>query len=104
MERLDGRAVGAITPGEQIGDRQALARMLFDTLLGEVMIDGIFHADPHPGNVLLLGDGQLGLLDFRLCRADRRRAQRRAAATAAGGRSWRSSSATRRPARGLAAP
>jgi ubiquinone biosynthesis protein len=28
------------------------------------MIDGIFHADPHPGNVLLLADGQLGLLDF----------------------------------------
>jgi ubiquinone biosynthesis protein len=28
------------------------------------MIEGIFHADPHPGNVLLLADGQLGLLDF----------------------------------------
>jgi len=64
MERLDGSALGAITPDEQIGDRQALARTLFDTLLGEVMIDGIFHADPHPGNVLLLADGQLGLLDF----------------------------------------
>jgi ubiquinone biosynthesis protein len=64
MERLDGRALGAITPAEQIGDRQALARTLFDTLLGEVMIDGIFHADPHPGNVLLLSDSQLGLLDF----------------------------------------
>ena len=54
MERLDGRPLGAITADEQIGDRQALARTLFDTLLGEVMIDGIFHADPHPGNVLLL--------------------------------------------------
>ena len=28
------------------------------------MVDGIFHADPHPGNILLLSDGQLGLLDF----------------------------------------
>lgn len=64
MERLDGRALGAIAPAEPIGDRQALARTLFDTLLGEVMIEGIFHADPHPGNVLLLADGQLGLLDF----------------------------------------
>ena len=64
MERLDGRPLGAITADEQIGDRRALARTLFDTLLGEVMIDGIFHADPHPGNVLLLADGQLGLLDF----------------------------------------
>jgi len=37
---------------------------VFDTLLSEVMIDGIFHADPHPGNVLLLANGQLALLDF----------------------------------------
>jgi ubiquinone biosynthesis protein len=64
MERLEGRPLGAITTDEQIGDRQALARTLFDTLLGEVMIDGIFHADPHPGNVLLLANGQLALLDF----------------------------------------
>jgi ubiquinone biosynthesis protein len=28
------------------------------------MIEGVFHADPHPGNVLLLADGHLGLLDF----------------------------------------
>ena len=64
MERLDGRALGTILPSEQIGDRQALARTLLDTLLGEVMIEGVFHADPQPGNVLLLADGHLGLLDF----------------------------------------
>jgi ubiquinone biosynthesis protein len=64
MERLEGRALGQVTPTEQIGDRQALARTLFDTLLREVMIEGIFHADPHPGNVLPLANGQLGLLDF----------------------------------------
>lgn len=64
MERFDGRALSTITPTEEIGDRWALARALFDTLLREVMVEGIFHADPHPGNVLLLSDGQLGLLDF----------------------------------------
>jgi predicted unusual protein kinase regulating ubiquinone biosynthesis (AarF/ABC1/UbiB family) len=64
MERLDGRALGTIIPSEEIGDRQGLARTLLDTLLHEVMIEGVFHADPHPGNVLLLADGQLGLLDF----------------------------------------
>ncbi len=52
MERLEGRALGQVTPTEQIGDRQALACSLFDTPLREVMIEGIFHADPHPGNVL----------------------------------------------------
>jgi ubiquinone biosynthesis protein len=64
MERLDGRALGTILPSDEIGDRQVLARTLLDTLLREVMIEGVFHADPHPGNVLLLADGQLGLLDF----------------------------------------
>ncbi|XP_002963711.2 uncharacterized protein LOC9655240 [Selaginella moellendorffii] len=29
-----------------------------------ILIDGIFHADPHAGNLLLLTDGRLGLLDF----------------------------------------
>jgi ubiquinone biosynthesis protein len=34
------------------------------SLLHQMMTDGVFHADPHPGNVLLLEDGSLGLLDF----------------------------------------
>jgi ubiquinone biosynthesis protein len=41
-----------------------LARVLLDCLLRQVVIDGIFHADPHPGNILLLADGRLGLIDF----------------------------------------
>ena len=40
------------------------ARTLLDTLLRQVVLDGVFHADPHPGNVLLLVDGRLALLDF----------------------------------------
>jgi ubiquinone biosynthesis protein len=44
--------------------RAALARGLLDCLLRQVMLEGTFHADPHPGNVLLLADGRLGLLDF----------------------------------------
>ena len=44
--------------------RAALARSLLDCLLRQVMLEGTFHADPHPGNVLLLADGRLGLLDF----------------------------------------
>lgn len=41
-----------------------LARTLLTCVLRQVMLGGVFHADPHPGNVLLLDDGRLGLLDF----------------------------------------
>jgi len=64
MERLDGRPLATIDPGTPAGVRAALARGLLDCLLRQVMLEGTFHADPHPGNVLLLADGRLGLLDF----------------------------------------
>jgi ubiquinone biosynthesis protein len=62
MEFLDGRPLAAAAmPADA---RAALARGLLDALLCQVLLDGTFHADPHPGNVLLLTDGTLGLLDF----------------------------------------
>ena len=64
MERLDGRPLAAIDERTPADVRAALARSLLDCLLHQVMLEGTFHADPHPGNVLLLADGQLGLLDF----------------------------------------
>ena len=64
MERLEGRSLSAEEPHGLTEQRATLARGLLDCLLRQVMVDGIFHADPHPGNVFLLSDGQLGLLDF----------------------------------------
>ncbi len=64
MERFDGRPLAAINAGMPADVRAELARSLLDCLLREVMLEGTFHADPHPGNVLLLADGRLGLLDF----------------------------------------
>ena len=64
MRRLDGEpvrsAVGSVEPAR----REGLARALLDCVLRQVLLHGVFHADPHPGNVLLLTDGTLGLLDF----------------------------------------
>ncbi|KOX20985.1 ubiquinone biosynthesis protein UbiB [Saccharothrix sp. NRRL B-16348] len=62
MQRLDGVPVRSASM-ESV-DRDALARTLLDTLLRQVMVNGVFHADPHPGNIMLLGDGRLGMLDF----------------------------------------
>ena len=64
MERLDGRPLATIDSSTPADMRAVLARSLLDCLLRQVMLEGTFHADPHPGNVLLLTDGRLALLDF----------------------------------------
>ena len=65
MERLDGEVLSQAAPGPLTGcDRERLARDLLDCLLRQIVIDGVFHADPHPGNIMLLADGRLGLIDF----------------------------------------
>src|SRR5204863_9148451 len=40
-----------------------LAEVLFTAYLQQILVDGFFHADPHPGNLLVTGDGRLALLD-----------------------------------------
>ncbi len=66
MQRLHGTPLAAAGPvlAERGLDAAELARGLLETVLRQVVLDGVFHADPHPGNVLLLTDGRLGLLDF----------------------------------------
>jgi ubiquinone biosynthesis protein len=66
MERLHGIPFSAAETAIRARglDRHALALGLLNALLSQIMRDGVFHADPHPGNVLLLDDGRLGLLDF----------------------------------------
>lgn len=65
-EWLDGVPLNQAEPELRVGrhDREALARGLLECLLEQVTGGGAFHADPHPGNILLLRNGQLGLIDF----------------------------------------
>lgn len=60
MSKLDGKPLETAPKA----DRKRLARSLLRCLLDQVMVGGVFHADPHPGNLMLLADGRLGLLDF----------------------------------------
>jgi ubiquinone biosynthesis protein len=63
---LDGVNLGAAQPviDEQGLDREVLARTLLRHALHQITVDGIFHADPHPCNILLLADGRLAWLDL----------------------------------------
>ncbi len=45
-------------------DGSALAEALFSSYLQQVLLDGFFHGDPHPGNLLLTADHKIALLDL----------------------------------------
>jgi predicted unusual protein kinase regulating ubiquinone biosynthesis (AarF/ABC1/UbiB family) len=65
MDFVDGRSVGSLGPLALIDiDGPALASTLFGAYLDQILVDGLFHADPHPGNVLVTDDGRLALLDL----------------------------------------
>jgi ubiquinone biosynthesis protein len=65
MEWFDGVSVRQSDDVDRLGlDRDALAGALLRCALTQMLVDGHFHADPHPGNVLVLPDGRLGLIDF----------------------------------------
>lgn len=65
LERLDGIKVDdtAALAASDV-DRRELARSCTRILLRMILRNGFYHADPHPGNVLVLSGGRIGLLDF----------------------------------------
>ncbi|MCU1487334.1 MAG: hypothetical protein JWN67_4080 [Actinomycetia bacterium] len=65
MDYVPGRKVTELTPvGRTDVDGAALAGQLFRAYLDQILVEGFFHADPHPGNVLLTDDHRLVLLDL----------------------------------------
>jgi ubiquinone biosynthesis protein len=65
MDYVDGCKVTALSPLTRLEmDGEALADQLFKAYLKQVLVDGVFHADPHPGNVFLTADGRLALIDL----------------------------------------
>jgi ubiquinone biosynthesis protein len=65
LEWLEGVSVREAARLAELGvDREKVADSLLRCFLQQMLVDGVFHADPHPGNVLVLSDGRIGLLDF----------------------------------------
>lgn len=64
MERLRGRPLADLAPGTAVERGYDLADALLQSQIRAMLRGDRFHGDPHPGNVLLLADGRLGLIDF----------------------------------------
>jgi predicted unusual protein kinase regulating ubiquinone biosynthesis (AarF/ABC1/UbiB family) len=65
MDYVSGTKITALSPVVKLDiNGDVLAEELFKAYLKQVLIDGFFHADPHPGNVFLTDDGRVALLDL----------------------------------------
>src|SRR4051794_3343603 len=65
MDAVEGRPLTDAAAVDAVPvPRVELARRLLSSFLGQIVQDGYYHADPHPGNILIDLDGTLWLLDF----------------------------------------
>lgn len=65
MDEVRGRPVDDIEALDACAvDRRTLASNLFRSFLAQIFRDGVYHADPHPGNILIDGQGTLWFIDY----------------------------------------
>jgi predicted unusual protein kinase regulating ubiquinone biosynthesis (AarF/ABC1/UbiB family) len=65
MDFVGGRKLTSLGPLAQLEvDGRALADQLIGAYLKGILVDGFFHADPHPGNVFLTETGDIALIDL----------------------------------------
>ncbi len=65
IEYLEGIKISNSTALETAGiDRQKIGKRVTDAFLKQLLIDGFFHADLHPGNIMIAPTEQIIFLDF----------------------------------------
>jgi len=62
LDFIEGRRIDRLEVSEDEAKR--ITAVLIEMYVQMMLIDGLFHADPHPGNLLVTADGRLVLLDF----------------------------------------
>jgi ubiquinone biosynthesis protein len=69
LEYLEGIQVARTKELVAAGHKLPEVARKIGALYGSMIFErGFFHGDPHPGNLLVLPDGRIGLLDFGLCK------------------------------------
>ena len=69
MELVEGIKVTDVEALERAGiDKHVVAQKLIENFCDQILRDGFFHADPHPGNILIQPGPKIVLLDFGLAK------------------------------------
>ena len=66
MERVEGQSIHCLGSPDAMPsvDRIAIAKRVSSLYVQSIFLKGHYHADPHPGNILIQEDGTIALLDF----------------------------------------
>jgi ubiquinone biosynthesis protein len=65
MDYIRGKKITDVSPLRLMElDTRGLAEEVFRAYLKQILVDGFFHADPHPGNVFITEDNRIALLDL----------------------------------------
>ena len=64
MEFVEGLKLNQFEEEKKGYDRKVIAEQLVRAIFHQVLIEGFFHADPHPGNIFLLQGGVVSFIDF----------------------------------------
>ena len=65
MELIEGIKVNHFEELDEQGyDRKVIAERLTASMLHQILMEGFFHGDPHPGNIYILPDNVVSYLDF----------------------------------------
>src|SRR6266852_685038 len=62
LQELKGRKLKEVLHDPEGVDPKQLARHVLDASFHQLVRDGLFHGDPHPGNVMVLSENRIGLL------------------------------------------
>jgi ubiquinone biosynthesis protein len=65
LDYVDGVKVSDVTAAAGY-DMERVARNVIEAAFRQLFDDGLFHGDPHPGNILVLPENRIALLDFGL--------------------------------------
>lgn len=66
LEEFRGARMAEVLKRPDKYDHKALAKNIIEASFHQLFTDGLFHGDPHPGNLFLLDDNRIALIDFGL--------------------------------------
>ncbi|MBB2974972.1 ubiquinone biosynthesis protein [Microbacterium endophyticum] len=64
MEFVSGDTISSLTRGNSSNRVDNALKIVLRSFLRQLVIDGVFHADLHPGNIIIRPDGSPALIDF----------------------------------------